>query len=261
MSKRATSHTKQPSHKARKMEKLTAAAILNNQAIAEGPTRRKTWSIHDLKEIRPMTTNQETVFMDFFQSASHICMHGSAGSGKSFLACYLALNEVLRKDTPQDQIIIVRSAVPTRDIGFLPGDLEEKSALYELPYQDIFADLCKRSSTYENMKEAGLVQFCITSFVRGLSWDNCIVIIDEAQNMSWYEIDSVLTRIGINSRVIICGDTQYQCDLKKERSGFSEAIGVMERTGMFGITQFTPRDIVRSDFVKSWIISREQQGL
>lgn len=262
MTKRAPiGRAKQPSHKDRRMDKLTADMVANNLAIVEGPTKRKTWSLHDLKAIKPLTQNQQVTFETFLDEQKSLCLYGCSGVGKTFQACYLALNEVLRKDTPTDKIIIVRSIVPTREIGFLPGDLEEKTAVYEMPYQDIFADLCGRNSTYDNMKEAGLIQFCCSSFIRGLTWDNCIVVVDEAQNMSWQEFDSIITRVGCNTKVIVCGDTRHQCDLKKEHSGFIDAINVMERTGNFGIINFTSNDIVRSSFVKDWIIAREQLNL
>jgi phosphate starvation-inducible protein PhoH len=196
------------------------------------------------------------MFHDFF-NGQHICAHGSAGTGKSFVAIFLALNELFRNEDI-NKIIIVRSAVPTRDMGFMPGTLEEKEMHYELPYQEMFAYFLGRKSSYQDMKDAGIVKFCTTSYVRGVTWDNAVVIVDEGQNMTMSEIDSVITRLGENSRLIVCGDAQYQQDLtKRETSGFKEAISIMKRMPSFSIIEFTYHDIVRSEFVKSWIRARQ----
>jgi len=239
---------------------LTQALYLNGRAIQEGP-KRKTWSRHDLKHIRPLTPTQEEMFQDFM-NGNNIVAHGSAGTGKSYIALFLALNEYLKHDSTYERIIIVRSAVPTRELGFLPGTLTEKVALYELPYKDIFADLMGRFSTYEDMKEANIVQFCTTSFIRGLTWDNTLVVVDEAQNMTWGEFDSIITRLGDNSRFIICGDHGHQCDLKKgEQSCFGNLLKLASKLPNVSPILFTPNDIVRSSFVKSWIMEREAMGM
>ena len=147
--------------------------LLNHKAIQEGP-KRKTWSTHDLKSIKPLTPTQDEMFHAWFQG-DHICAHGSAGTGKTFLALYLAFLEILETQN-QNRIILVRSAVPTREVGHLPGTLEEKTALYELPYHDICWELFGRKTTYQDMKDAGVIEFMTTSFIRGLTWDNAIVI-------------------------------------------------------------------------------------
>ncbi len=184
----------------------------------------------------------------------HLCAHGSAGTGKTFLAFYLALQEVLNKQ--QQKIIIVRSAVPTREVGFLPGNLEEKMQQYEEPYRDILWELMGRHSTYEDMKAAGLIEFHSTSFLRGLTWDNAIVIVDESENLTFHEIDNVMTRLGENTRIILTGDTK-QTDLdgskKMGEEGLSKAKRIFESMKTFGMIEFTVDDIVRSKTVKSWI--------
>lgn len=239
------------------VEFLKQALYANGIAHEEGP-RKKTWSTKDLKHIKPITAAQEEMFHTWFQG-KHLCASGSAGTGKTFLAFYLALNEVLAGKA--QKIIIVRSTVATRDIGFLPGTIEEKTAMYELPYHDIAWELVGRASTYENMKQAGIIEFMITSFVRGLTWDNAIVIIDEGQNMTFHEINSVMTRIGNNTRIIMTGDTK-QTDLTEGKKhlgleGMSQAIKVFENMDAFASIHFTKHDIVRSEFVKSWIIACE----
>lgn len=237
------------------IETLSLALVQNGKAIEEGG-KRKHWSKHDIKSIKPLTPTQEEMFHAWFND-KHICAHGSAGTGKTFLALYLAINDVLQKY--QNKIIIVRSAVPTRDIGFLPGTLEDKTALYELPYQDIMWELIGRNSTYQDMKDAGIIEFMTTSFIRGLTWDNAIVVVDEGENMTFHEIDSIMTRIGENTRVIFTGDiTQTDLDGKKNGcSGMKDAIEVFKNMEEFALVQFNKYDIIRSDFVKSWIIAAE----
>lgn len=238
------------------LEHLELALSLNGRAIEEGP-KKKHWSIHDLKSIKPLTTTQEDLFHAWFNN-SNICAHGSAGTGKTFLAMYLALSEVLKQR--HETIIIVRSAVPTREIGFLPGTEEEKTAIYELPYHDILWELVGRASTYNDMKEAGLVRFITTSHVRGLTWDNAIIIVDEGQNMTFHEINSIMTRVGNNTRIIFTGDTK-QTDLdgskKTGTEGMSQAVKIFQAMEDFECVHFTVHDIVRSSFVKSWIMACE----
>jgi len=238
-----------------KIQFLETALHHNVQAITEGP-RRKVWSKHDLRTIKPLTPAQEDMF-DAWNNDKHIAAHGSSGSGKTFIAIYLALTEVL--DKKQKQLIIVRSIVPTREVGYLPGGLNEKIAQYELPYHDIFWELIGRQSTYQNMKDAGLVDFMTTSFVRGLTWDNAVVI-DEGQNMTFHEINSIMTRLGEGSRVIFTGDlAQSDLDGKKNGTcGMSQFLKVIHDINNFESVRFTVNDIVRSSFVKSWIVAAEQ---
>jgi phosphate starvation-inducible protein PhoH len=227
---------------------LAQALILNGKATTEGP-QRKTWTIHDLRQIKPLTPRQEEMFHDFFMG-KNICAHGSAGTGKTYIALWLALNETMRKESGIRRIIIVRSAVQTRDMGFTPGTVEEKIALYEVPYRAMFHDFFGRWSTYDDMKAAGLVEFCTTSFLRGLTWDDAIVVVDEGQNMTMHEIDTIMTRLGERSRMIFVGDIS-QNDLRK----------VAARMSCFSTIQFTSHDIVRSEFVKQWIVAREEVGV
>lgn len=240
-------------------DKLNILAYNNTAARVEGP-RVKRWSKHDITQIQPMTEKQRDMFELFYQE-KFIIAAGSPGTGKTFLSIYLALNDVVDKAQPQQHIKIIRSVVPSREMGHLPGDVDEKVAQYESPYIDIFQDLCKRSETYANMKEAGLVSFTPTSFIRGSTWDDTIVIIDEAQNLTWHELHSVITRIGVNSRLIIAGDGR-QCDLntRKETSGFSQLLDVARIVPQFSTVMFGPEDCVRCDFVKDWLVACEKLG-
>lgn len=236
--------------------------LLNNNIMAqvEGPKRKK-WSLHDLQPIQPMTDRQHDMFEAFY-SGTHVCAYGSAGVGKTYLALYLAMKDVLDKMRDQKRLIIVRTTVQGRQQGYLPGTQEEKEAPFELPYKDIMHDLFGRASTYDDMKEAHLIEFKSTTALRGLTWDDAIIVVDEFQNMTWEELDSVVTRVGTNSRLIICGDVRHQCDLgRHEVSGAQNALKVMQDMPSFSCVQFTKDDIVRSDFVKQWITTREKLGL
>ncbi len=236
---------------------LTNIIQNNTYSKIEGPNK-KSWSIHDLKSVKPLTKTQEDMFHGWFND-SHIIASGSAGTGKTFLACFLALNDIL--NNRQNKLIIVRSIVPTRDIGFLPGTIEEKISVYEQPYINIFWELIGRSSTYEDMKKQKLIEFMPTSFIRGLTWDNAIVIIDECENLTFHEINSIMTRLGNNTRIIVCGDI-LQTDLDNSRNkgsqGMGDLLNVSEFMNEFEAVHFTTHDIVRSGFVKSWITAVEQ---
>jgi phosphate starvation-inducible PhoH-like protein len=240
---------------------LSQALVNNYRACEEGPQQRKTWSIHDLKAIKPLTMAQEDLFHAFF-SGSHVVGYGSAGTGKSYISLWLALTEVFNKTSPQKKIIIVRSNVPTREVGHLPGTVDEKLSVYETPYHDILENLIGKSSTYTDMKAAGLIEFIPTSFIRGQTWDNAIIILDEAQSCSWHELNSVITRTGENSRLLLLGDTK-QDDLiyrKNDISGFPTVLRVFEQMESVAMVKFTTDDIVRSGFVKEWLMNCEQLG-
>lgn len=228
-----------------------------NTAIKNGP-RIKRFTAHDIKQTSPLTYGQEQMF-EAYLSGNNIVANGSAGTGKSYCAIYLALNDILNRESKKSEIIIVRSAVASREIGHLPGEIEEKLSPYEEPYKDIMSTLLNRSNAYDTMKELGLLRFMATSFVRGLTWDNAIVVVDEAQSMTFHEINSVITRLGENSKLIICGDIA-QNDLlmkKNDQSGYLKAISALGKIDTVDVITFTRNDIVRSNFVKQWICAVE----
>jgi len=207
-----------------------------------------------LKKIRSLTTNQETAFTAY-KDEDHLMLHGFAGTGKTFCALYLALNQLLNEDSPYEKIIIIRSVVPSRDMGFLPGSAKEKSAVYEEPYKEIADELFGRGDGYEILKMKNLVQFTTTSFLRGLTFNRAIVIVDEIQNMLYSEINTIMTRMGEESRILLCGDFR-QTDLKKysERSGLIHFMKITENLNSFSHIEFESSDIVRSGLVKQYLI-------
>lgn len=248
---------KSRSKKDKKIGELEEMIQLNGKAVLEGP-KRKHFSTHDLRAIKPLNYTQECMFESYFQD-NNIIAHGSAGTGKSFLSLYLALQEVLSNKNGSAKILIVRSIVSSRAIGFLPGSIEEKISPYEAPYRDITNHLLGKHDAYDTLKSLGCIEFVPTSFVRGLTWDNTIIIMDEIQNMNFHEINSVVTRTGENSKIIACGD-YIQNDLHNDRndvSGMPKFLEVARRSGIFDEIHFTRNDIVRSGLVKKWICALE----
>lgn len=214
-------------------------------------------------DIKPLTVTQEDVF-HAYNDDMNLMLHGVAGTGKTFLAMYLALRDVLSGHDQKKKIFIVRSVVPTRDMGFLPGNQKEKARAYEAPYFTICNELFGRGDAYETLKSKNIIEFITTSFVRGITLDNSIVIVDECQNMAAMELHSVMTRIGQNTKILFCGDTR-QDDLtserKKEESGLAEFMKILKRMKSFDFIEFGENDIVRSDLVKEYIITRNRLGL
>ena len=201
----------------------------------------------EILEIEALTRNQVRAF----ESTNNLILHGVAGTGKTFVACYLAFDDMAKRE--YEKLVIIRSAVPTRDIGFLPGNEKEKASVYEEPYKDIAIDIFGRGDAYQILKTKGLVEFMTTSYIRGITLRNATIIIDECQNMSFHELDSIITRVGQGCRVILCGDFR-QSDLKN--SGMNEFLTVIKRMECFDFIEFGIDDIVRSEFVKQYIIAK-----
>ena len=205
-----------------------------------------------LHHIEPLTRNQVLAF----ESERNLVLHGVAGTGKTFISCYLAFDDMTKG--VYKQLIIIRSAVPTRDIGFLPGSEKEKASVYEEPYKDIAVELFQRGDSYEILKTKGLLHFMTTSYLRGITLKDAVIIVDECQNMSFHELDSIVTRVGTNCRVIFCGDFR-QADLAK--NGLQDFIRVLKAMEQFDLIDFEIKDIVRSDFVREYITAKTDLGL
>ena len=205
-----------------------------------------------LHDIEPLTRNQVLAF----ESERNLVLHGVAGTGKTFISCYLAFDDMTKG--VYKQLIIIRSAVPTRDIGFLPGSEKEKASVYEEPYKDIAVELFQRGDSYEILKTKGLLHFMTTSYLRGITLKDAVIIVDECQNMSFHELDSIVTRVGTNCRVIFCGDFR-QADLAK--NGLQDFIRVLKAMDQFDLIDFEIKDIVRSDFVREYIMAKTDLGL
>ena len=204
-----------------------------------------------LWETEPLTQNQILAF----ESDKHLVLHGVAGTGKTFISCYLAFDDMIKG--LYDRLIIIRSAVPTRDMGFLPGSEKDKSAVYEEPYKNIAIELFDRGDAYDILKTKGLVHFMTTSFIRGVTLKDSVILIDECQNMTFHELDSIITRVGRDCRIIFSGDFK-QTDIKN--NGIRPFLKILKMMGSFDLIDFEVKDIVRSDFVKEYIIAREKAG-
>lgn len=233
---------------------------LHEKGIQKIPTLQK--QHFELKRIDPKTENQSLVFEAYSQGA-HLFLHGAAGTGKTFLAVYLALKEILDMRSERNRLVIIRSALPTRNQGFLPGDLKEKAAVYELPYRAICAELFHRDDAYEILKQKGIIEFETTSFLRGVTINDAIVLFDENQNSSYTEHRTVISRLGNESRLILCGDTK-QDDLTSERyneeSGLSKMMHVFDEMQDIETIEFSVQDIVRSGFVRDFLEAEYRLG-
>ena len=220
-----------------------------------------------LLDIEPITDNQKKLF-DSYSEDKHLVAYGTAGTGKTFISLYNALADVLDESTPYDRIYLVRSLVSTREIGFLPGDHEDKADIYQIPYKNMVKYMFQMPTDadfemlYGNLKAQETIKFWSTSFIRGTTLDNAIVIVDEFQNLNFHELDSIITRIGENSRIIFCGDAS-QTDLVKtnDRNGIHDFLNILRKMPSFDIIEFGIDDIVRSGLVKEYIIAKLDTGL
>lgn len=219
-----------------------------------------TVKLDDLLQFDPLTLNQEKSYQAW-DEGDNLVLTGTAGTGKTFMALYLALEDVLERDTEWDRLIIVRSMVPTREMGFLPGDKEAKEEAFTSPYKSICTELFGDKSSYQKMVTAGQIRFESTSFIRGATFDNSIIVVDEMQNLNFHELDSVITRVGRNSKVIFCGDYK-QSDFKydDDKQGIVKFLQIVEQLKNFTIINFGWEDIVRSDFVRDYIMTKEMLG-
>ena len=220
-----------------------------------------------LLDIEPITDNQKKLF-DSYADGKHLVAYGTAGTGKTFISLYNALADVLDETTPYERIYLVRSLVSTREIGFLPGDHEDKADIYQIPYKNMVKYMFQMPTDadfemlYGNLKAQETIKFWSTSFIRGTTLDNAIVIVDEFQNLNFHELDSIITRIGENSRIIFCGDAS-QSDLVKtnDRNGIHDFLNILRKMPSFDIIEYGIDDIVRSGLVKEYIISKLEVGL
>ncbi len=215
-----------------------------------------------MRNVETLTPNQELLF-NSYDKGQNLVAYGCAGTGKTFITLYKALVDVLDPKTPYEKIYIVRSLVATREIGFLPGDHEDKSSLYQIPYKNMVKYMFEMPNEadfemlYGNLKTQGTISFWSTSFIRGTTLDKAIVIVDEFQNLNFHELDSIITRVGQDSKIMFCGDAT-QTDLIKtnERNGVIDFMNILRSMPSVDIIEFTIEDIVRSGFVKEYLIAK-----
>jgi len=243
----------------------------NDQPIGVGLTtrqmkRRKPLSVEYLVDIEPLTENQKVLF-NSYASNKHLVAYGCAGTGKTFITLYNALCDVLDEKTPYERVYIVRSLVATREIGFLPGTHDDKSDIYQIPYKNMVKYMFQMPTDtdfemlYGNLKAQETIKFWSTSFLRGTTLDNSIVIVDEFQNLNFHELDSIITRVGENTKICFCGDAS-QSDLQKtnERNGIVDFMSILRKMPSFDMIEFGVNDIVRSGLVKEYIMAKMDAG-
>ena len=229
--------------------------------------RKKPINSNYFLDVGPITENQE-LFFNEWKNGKNLFAYGAAGTGKTFIALYLALKDVMDEETPYDKVYIVRSLVSTREIGFLPGTHEDKSELYQVPYKNMvrnmfhMPDQASFDMLYDNLKNQETISFWSTSFLRGTTLDDAIIIVDESQNLNFHEIDSIMTRVGQDSKIVFCGDIN-QSDLQRtnERNGILDFQRILQGMEEFSEIECGVSDIVRSGLVKSYLISKMTLGL
>ena len=229
--------------------------------------RKKPINNDFLRDIEPLTPNQQSLF-DAYAQNKNLIAYGCAGTGKTFITLYNALKDVLDQETPYEKIYIVRSLVATREIGFLPGDHEDKSSLYQIPYKNMVKYMFEMPTEadfqmlYGNLKAQDTIDFWSTSFIRGTTFDKTIVIVDEFQNLNYHELDSIMTRVGEQSKIMFCGDaTQSDLVKQNERNGIHDFMRVLRLMPSVDIIEFGVEDIVRSGLVKEYILAKLELNL
>ena len=229
--------------------------------------KNKEVNMNDLVAIKPITDNQKVVFSTWKKGLNQF-LFGAAGTGKTFISLYLALQEIMDLKKPADKVILVRSLIPTREIGFLPGDEEDKAALYQVPYRNMVQFMFEMpneqafNGLYDKLKSQGSLYFLSTSFLRGLTFDNSIIIVDECQILTFHELDPIITRVVQDYKIVFCGDFG-QTDLVRnnEKNGLHDFMRILEEMKEFNCTEFTIGDIVRSGFVRSYLINKTKMGI
>lgn len=217
--------------------------------------------LDQLITIDPITKNQEKVW-NSWKEGDNLALLGTAGTGKTFIALYLALEEVMDKSSPFEKVQIIRSVVPTREVGYLPGTLEDKLDAFTGPYRAATYELFNDPKAYDKLVHNNYVDFTSTSYIRGATYNSCIILVDECQNLNFHELDSVITRIGHATKIIFCGD-YHQSDFKqeKDKEGINKFMSIIENMKSFSVINFGWEDIVRSDFVRDYIMTKEWMGI
>lgn len=237
-----------------------------NGMSAKQMRRKKPINLEHLKQIEPLTDNQEKVF-NAYTEGKNLVLHGAAGTGKTFISLYLAMTEVLDPSSPYEKVYMVRSLVPTREIGFLPGDHEDKSNLYQIPYKNMVKYMFQMPDDnsfemlYDNLRAQETISFWSTSFIRGVTLDRCIIIVDEFSNLNFHELDSIITRVGEDCKIIFSGDyTQSDLVKSNERTGVLDFMKILQTMPSFECVEFGVEDIVRSGLVREYLVSKINLG-
>ena len=229
--------------------------------------RKKPINTDMMRDIDPLTQNQQNLF-DAYAQDKHLVAYGCAGTGKTFITLYNALRDVLDPTTPYEKIYIVRSLVATREIGFLPGDHDDKSLLYQIPYKNMVKYMFEMRTEadfqmlYGNLKTQGTIDFWSTSFIRGTTFDKAIIIVDEFQNLNYHELDSIMTRVGEETKIMFCGDaTQTDLIKQNERNGIHDFMQILRIMPSVDIIEFGVEDIVRSGLCKEYLLAKLELNL
>jgi phosphate starvation-inducible PhoH-like protein len=208
--------------------------------------------IRGFDSIQPKNMAQQ-IYLEAIERSDVVFGIGSAGTGKTYVAASYAAEKLYYRET--SKIIVTRPNVEaSRSLGFLPGELEEKYAPYLEPFEGVFIRAFGKS-LYELFKKRGQIDPRPLGFMRGATFDDAIVLVDECQNMTEKEFKLLLTRIGHNSKVIFSGDSR-QVDIPD--SGLMSTIQRLQYIPSIEVVEFYPSDIVRSDLCKQIILEYER---
>ena len=229
--------------------------------------RKKPINTDMMRDIEPLTPNQQILFNAYAEN-KNLVAYGCAGTGKTFITLYNALRDVLDQETPYEKVYIIRSLIPTREIGFLPGDHEDKSTLYQLPYKAMVKYMFEMPTEadfemlYGNLKSQDTIGFWSTSFIRGTTFDKAIIIVDEFQNLNFHELDSIITRVGEDTKIMFCGDaTQSDRTRDRERNGIIDIMRILQQMESFSCIEFGLEDIVRSGLCKEYLTTKHAMSM
>lgn len=204
----------------------------------------------------PLTEKQKRIIRS---DAEHLVIKGPAGTAKTYSALARGLLSLSREEV--ERIIIIRSPVEIRQIGLLPGDVDEKVEQYAAPYIDLLTSLSPKHN-YKSLVQKKLLEFMPTTFLRGRTFDNCFIIADEFQNLSAHEFETIITRVGVGTQLVIVGDDTGQSDLSSREAGeFREVLDVTARMPEFETHTFDVEDILRSGLVRSYYEARDHVHL
>lgn len=229
--------------------------MAKRNVISIGNKKQTTFNQLNLIKAKPLTKNQHK-FFSIFDSSNFMMLNGVAGTGKTWISLYKALEDVMKYDSKHDKVVLIRSAVSSRDIGYLPGDEKEKSEVYQRPYYQICSELFNSQDVYKRLKERHIIEFELTSFLRGNTIHDAIIIVDECQNMNFNELNTIMTRIGEETKIVFCGDfNQIDLSKKNDISGLGDFLEICNSMKSFKNIEFNIDDIVRSELVKEYIIA------
>jgi phosphate starvation-inducible PhoH-like protein len=233
-----------------------------NLKVREQAVQKEKFVRSSFPQLLPKNQNQG-VLLDAFQYDQLVVAQGSAGTGKTYLSVWHSAKQLQAKKIKK--VILIRAYQPLagRSIGMLPGSASEKLMPFYQQLIDYFEDFLGKATTEIHLKN-GTIEICSLETIRGRSWDDAIIIIDEAQCLFVPEVQALVTRVGENAQIIFCGDdTGMQTDVKNGMNGLRYLRKLTEKYSISSSSfiNFTREDICRSGLTKEFVIAFEEEML